>query len=96
MAESLRIFVASGCGPCKEITEAIDNGTIDVDGLTVTEAKEADIDLIDVASDEGFPLVEEYGLDNVPAAYYGKRRCEILVGERITIDCSESERPSDR
>ena len=96
MAESLKIFVGKGCEPCREITRAIDKGLVDVDGLTITQAREADIEVIDIASDEGFPLVQEYDLDNVPSAYYGKRRCEILLGDRITIDCSESPPDQDR
>lgn len=88
MPETLRIFTAPGCAPCQDIKDAIDQGTLEVEGVS----PKADVEMVDLSTDEGYPLIEELGIDAVPSAYYGDRRCQLLVDEEtgaVTIDCGE-------
>jgi len=79
----LRVFVSAGCGPCQEIKEAIESGRFNVQ----------DIDLIDVESKEGFPYIKKFKLTKAPAAYLGKKECEMFINREdnsLFIDCPDN------
>ena len=86
----LQIFTAPGCGGCKEVKDAMDSGQLEVTGVDV---KPEDIEVIDLSSDEGYPAMDRLGISNVPAAYYGGEKCELLVDDetkRVTVKCGET------
>ena len=89
MADKLQIFTAPGCGGCKEVKDAMDSGRLDVQGVDV---KPEEIEVVDLSSDEGYAFIDTLGLGNVPAAYYGGEKCELLVDDetkRVTVKCGE-------
>lgn len=93
MTSKLQIFTAESCAPCADIKEAIDSGKLSIEGLSRTEVKNTDIEVIDVTTEEGYPLIDEMGIDQIPVAYYEGRKCRILVDDEthaITLDCSEN------
>lgn len=80
--EKVKVFISSGCGPCQEVRKMIEEGKFNL----------ADVDLIDVSSEEGFPFVEKMGLTKVPAAFKGGKACKIMSDEEsLIIDCGEDE-----
>lgn len=70
MSKKVRIFVAEHCEPCIPIKELIQEGKID-----------AEVELIDIESDEGFAYIEKLQLDGVPVAYEGTNRCRMQINE---------------
>jgi len=83
--KKLRVFVSAGCGPCSEIKAAIEAGRFNAE----------DIDLIDVETKEGFPFIKKFGLTKAPAAYLGKKECEMFINREdnsIFIDCPVSDK----
>lgn len=85
--EKVKVFISSGCGPCQEVRKMIEEGRFNL----------PDVDLIDVASDEGFPFVEKMGLTKVPCAFKGDKACRILSDEEtLIIDCGGDESPESQ
>ncbi len=78
--QKVKVFISSSCGPCQTVKDAIASGKFNLE----------DVELIDLESDEGFPYIEKMGLSKVPAAFLGKKQCDINVTEDggIFIDCS--------
>ena len=90
MADKLQIFTAPGCGGCKEVKDAMEHGQLEITGVDV---KPEDIEVVDLSSDAGYPYMDELGIKNVPAAYYGGEKCELLVDDetkRVTVKCGEA------
>lgn len=88
----LKIFIAEGCEPCKEISELTKKGKM------VTNVDQGtEIQIIDILSDEGFPEIEREQLTDVPTAKYDGRTCKFQIDDEtktLIIDCSE-EKPKD-
>lgn len=88
MTDKLRVFLSEHCLPCQDIMELIKQGKVSCD-----KCDEGDeIEVVDITSDEGFPLVAEYELDGVPAAFLGKKQCKIDYDEEekaLLISCPE-------
>ena len=86
--EKLRVFVSSSCGPCQELKDNIEAGRFN----------HKDVDLIDVETEEGFKYIKQFGLTKAPAAYLGKKECEIFINREdnsVFIDCpSKGKAPS--
>lgn len=98
MATKLQIFTAESCVPCADVKEAINAGKLEIEGLSRTEMKDTEIEVIDVTTEEGYPLIDELGIEQIPVAYYNGRTCQILVDDetgRITLDCSENQEEGD-
>ena len=79
------IYTAPGCGPCKEVKEAVESGNIEVRG-----APSSDITLVDVTSDEGYPAIDEKGIGQIPAAYHEGQKGDLLVDDatgKVVVDC---------
>ncbi len=88
----LKIFIAEGCDPCKEISELAKAGKM----LTNVD-QDTDIQIIDILSDEGFPEIAKENLDEIPTAKYDGRTCKFQIDDEtktLIIDCSE-EKPKD-
>lgn len=84
--EKVSVFVATHCQPCQEIKRLLEEGHFLINGT------EGQIDLVDIESEEGFPKIAEIGLEGVPAAYQGSKKCRILVDEEtetVMLECTE-------
>jgi glutaredoxin len=81
--EKIKVFVSSSCGPCQRVKNAISEGKFNIE----------EVDLIDLETEEGFPYIEKFGLNRVPAAFKGKQQCDLLFSEEgdLIINCDESE-----
>jgi len=81
--KKVRVFVAEHCEPCIPVKELIENGKID-----------AEVELIDIESEEGFKYIEKLNIDGVPSAYQGSERCQMRVDEEnqtLNILCPNKE-----
>lgn len=79
--EKVTLFVSEGCGVCKEVRKLVEEGKFNLEK----------IDVVDVASEEGFPNVEKLGLTKVPVAFKGTQECKLLMdGESLFIDCGDN------
>ena len=93
MGKILKIFVADGCDPCKEIKDLAEKGKM----LTNVDP-DTDIELIDVTTDEGFPEVEKEQLSGVPTAKYDGQTCKLHIDEEtktLIIDCTQEKPNTD-
>lgn len=88
MSDPVKVFIAEHCEPCKEIKELLTEGKFSING------EEGKVDLIDIETEEGFPHVAELGLSNVPAAYRGKKKCDIKIDDEtqtVLIECERND-----
>ena len=84
----LRVFVTAGCGPCQEIRAAVEAGRLNYE----------DVDLIDVEAEDGADYIRKYGLTKAPAAFLGKKECEIFINREdnsLFIDCGSPEQAAE-
>ena len=73
----LQIFVAEHCEGCQELKEIAENGGFG-----------DDVEVIDVATEEGFPKVAEMELTEIPSAYEDGKRCAIKYSDyNVEIKC---------
>ena len=83
----LQIFTAPGCDNCEEVKDALKSGKLEIEGADV---KLADVEVVDLSSDAGYHYMDDLGISQVPAAYYGDKRCDLLVDDatkRVTVSC---------
>lgn len=88
MAEELvKLYVSGSCGPCQQVKKLISEGKFNRDR----------VDIIDVESDEGFPLIEKLGLTKVPMAMKGTEVCNLSLDEdgTLIITCPGEEEASN-
>lgn len=84
--EKVTLFVSSGCGVCQEVKKLVEEGKFNL----------PTIDVVDVASEDGFPNVEKLGLTKVPVAFKGAQECKLLMdGESLFIDCGGENPPRE-
>jgi glutaredoxin len=84
----IKVYVAQHCEPCKEVKDLLESGHFLVDG------QESEIDLIDIESEEGFPLAQSQGLTSVPQAFSGDKQCRIKIDDEtktLLIECGDGE-----
>ena len=82
--EKVRIFVGQGCAPCGPVKELIRQGRVE------TDIPDAEIEIVDVTTDENFPLIEQEDLDRVPLAKYAGKFCLLEVdhdSQTVLIKC---------
>lgn len=87
MPKTIKIFTASHCGPCHEITELLKHGKYKID------INDADIELVDIETDEGFAQIAENNLDRVPVARFQGKNCIINIDRGLDIafiSCAEA------
>ena len=85
-ATTLKFYTATGCEPCVEVKEALEQGNYDILGVE----GEPEVEAIDLATEENYGLIEDQAIDAIPAAYYGARQCKIFVDDetkKVTFDC---------
>jgi hypothetical protein len=80
--ETVKIFVSGSCGPCQQVKQLVSEGKFNRDK----------VDIIDVETEEGFPMIEKMGLNKVPTAMKGTDHCDLsLDGETLIITCPGEE-----
>ncbi len=87
MDDKIKVFISDHCGPCKDIKELIEEGRFNIE----------DVDLIDVATEEGFPYVAQLNIDKIPSAYKDGKPCKITYDEEndaLFIDCPKEDSPA--
>lgn len=88
--ETLKFYTATGCEPCIEIKEALEEGNYDILGIE----GEPEVEAIDLATEENYGLIEDQAIEVIPAAYYGTRQCKIFVDDatkKVTFDCRQDD-----
>lgn len=94
MLEKVRIFTGPGCAPCDEVKAAVENDEILLEGLP----EDTEVEMVDATSEEGYPFIDELGLDRVPVAYHGTAQCQIIVDDetkQVTVKCPPPEEPDE-
>ena len=84
--ETLKFYTATGCEPCVEVKAALEQGNYDILGVE----GQPEVEAIDLATEENYGIIEDQGIETIPAAYYGARQCKIFVDDethRVTFDC---------
>ena len=77
--EKVKVFLSSNCGACQEVKRMLEAGKFNL----------ADVEIIDVSTKEGFPMIEKLGLTKVPTAMKGNEVCKLLMDdESLIIDCN--------
>ena len=89
MAENekkIKLFVAEGCEPCAEVKKLVEEGAFLIDG-----EEGAQVEMIDVSTEEGFPEIEKRGLTGIPRAFgEDGRQCKIGIDTEnnvVVFDC---------
>ena len=94
-AATIKLYTATGCEPCTEVKEALEQGNYEVLGAE----GDPEIELIDLATEENYSLIDEMGIDVIPVAYYETQQCKIFVDDQtkiVTFDCrTEDEQKAD-
>ena len=79
--EKVVVYVSGSCGPCQEVKRYIEEGRFNL----------AEVEIIDLETEEGFPFIAKLGLTKVPAAFKGDKVCKILADEEsLIIDCGDN------
>jgi len=81
----IKVFVATHCEPCKGVKELLEKGHFLVNGA------EAQVELVDIETEEGFVQIFE-GLGGVPAAYRDGKKCNIRIDEEtqtLMLECHD-------
>jgi hypothetical protein len=80
MAEPIRLFVHGSCAPCQEIKKLIESGKFDKE----------EVEVIDIATEEGYHWMEKMKLTRVPSAFHGSQECKLRIDdekEALLIEC---------
>lgn len=79
MPRIIKVFTAGHCEPCHEVAKLLKEGKFEVD------IDDADVDLIDIETEEGFAQVDENNLAGVPAARFQGKECKISIDRDLGI-----------
>lgn len=88
MGDKITVFASHHCKPCQEVIAAIKSSKVS-----------AEVDLVEIDTDEGFAKFSEMVLKKgdgaVPSAYREGRKCDILMDEEgnVNFECPEKDRP---
>jgi len=85
--EPIKVYHSPHCGPCHEVVDLLNQGRFESN-----IEQDADIDLIDVTSEEGFQEVADSGVDSVPSAKYKGKACKLKIDrdqQVVVIECGE-------
>ncbi|MBA7677808.1 hypothetical protein ES703_86072 [subsurface metagenome] len=84
----VKVFQSTHCEPCHEIVGLINEGKY------ILDIEDAEVQVIDVTSEEGFPELEKEDVDALPSAKYEGKTCRLGINREegiVTIDCKEPE-----
>ena len=82
----VKVFQSTHCEPCHEIVDMINKGKY------ILDVEDAEVQVIDVTSEEGFPELEKEDVDALPSAKYEGKTCRLGINREegiVTIDCAE-------
>lgn len=82
----VKVFQSTYCESCHEIVDMINNGkyVLDVEG--------AEVEVVDVTSEEGFPELAKEDVDAIPSAKFEGKTCRLSINREdgvVLIDCQE-------
>lgn len=84
MPQKIRIFTAGKCPPCAELQQKLDQGKVIIYG----PEEDAELSVHDVETEKDFPMVKEFGLDQLPTVFLDTQKCSIETdGENLVITC---------
>ena len=91
MVESLKLYTATGCEPCNEIKQALEDGNYEVLGVEGGAPKIEEFGLFDDAASIEEAILNS--IESTPTAFYGTKQCKILRNEdnSIVFDCRGEE-----
>jgi len=69
----IKLFIAEHCEPCQAVKNI------------VQKAKSEDVEMVDVETDEGFPYIQQLGIEGIPSAYKEGEKCELYVDEEAEV-----------
>lgn len=75
-----KIFIAEHCQPCEQIKQLASEGKLD------------DVEIVDVESEDGFPYIDQLGIDRVPIGYKDGQFCMIEIDEgaqKVRLICDQ-------
>jgi len=82
----IKLFVGGHCTPCESIKKLVEEGM-----FLVNDQEGAQVDMIDVETEEGFANIEKHQLTGIPQAFdESGKRCKISIDEEnkvVVFDC---------
>jgi glutaredoxin len=83
---TVTLFTAESCKPCHVVKKLVESGAFEIIG-----APGAEVEIVDVETDAGFPSIEKHKLTGVPEAIDDSgARCRIELDEetqRVLFTC---------
>ena len=89
MKKTIKVFTANHCAPCDRVKELLEKGLVESD-------IDAELDLINIETEEGFKEIEKNDLTSIPAAFYEGRSCKLDIDEEreiAVITCNPTSEP---
>ena len=84
----VKVFHSTHCDPCHEIVGLINEGKY------ILDVEDAEVQVIDVTTDEGFPELEKEDVGAIPQAKCEGKTCRLGINREegiVTIDCADPE-----
>jgi glutaredoxin len=92
--KKIKLFVGGHCPPCEEVKKLVQDGAFVIDG-----EEGAQVDMIDIETEEGFPYIEKHQLTGIPRALDEQgKQCKIGIDREnnvVVFDCGQSEPESN-
>ncbi len=86
--KKIKLFVGGHCEPCIAVKKLVEEGAFIIDG-----EEGAQVEMIDVETEEGFPEIEKRQLTGIPRAFgEDGKQCRIGIDEEngvVVFDCHE-------
>ena len=86
--KKVKLFIGGHCEPCAEVKKLVEEGAFVID-----DEEGAQVEMIDVETDEGFPNVEKYQLSGIPRAFDEQgHQCKIGIDREnnvLVFQCDE-------
>lgn len=84
----VKVFHSTYCESCHEIVEMIEGGkyVLDIEG--------AEVEVVNVTSEEGFPELAKEDVDAIPSAKFEGKTCRLSINREegvVLIDCKDPE-----
>jgi hypothetical protein len=83
------LYYSSDCSPCHEVVDRVKSGRFASDLGEGTA-----VNLVDIATEEGFAEVEKQSLEKVPTARHEAKTCQIHIDEEldaVMFTCTEDD-----
>lgn len=82
------IYTGAGCEPCAQVKKMVEEGD-----FQVPDHPDAEVEFVDIGSDEGFKAYQKHEIAAVPTAIDERgKKCAIEIDEeaqKVIITCEE-------